>query len=98
MNRGTVRAMRAAVALSWRAGAAATVGVWVLSAASGFTPAMSAWFVRLLIDELNRPAPSARRAVLFVLGGAAATLITVAGAQLGQLVTATLHRAITVDV
>ena len=63
-----------------------------------FTPALSAWFVRLLIDELSRPAPSARRAALLVLAGAAATLVTVVGVQLGGLVTATLHRSITTGV
>jgi ATP-binding cassette subfamily B protein len=98
VSRPSIRVLREAVALSWRANAGGTLLVWALAGAGGFTPALAAWLVRLLIDTLTRPAPDEGRALLLVVAGAAATLLTVVCGQMGTLVSASLERAITLNV
>lgn len=98
MSRQPLRVLRKAVALSWRANAGATLLAWALAMAGGFTPALAAWLARLLIDDLAQPAPDAERALLLVVAGAGAVLLTVICGQAGTLVTSSLERSITLTV
>jgi ATP-binding cassette, subfamily B, bacterial len=98
VRRAPIRALREAIALSWRASVGATVLTCVLAATGGFTPALVAWLARLLIDDLAQAFPDEGRALVLVIAGASATLLTVVCGQVGTLINASLQRAIKLTV